>query len=224
MCYNVAMNRKFNFSIGEFYHVYNRGTEKRLIFLDKSDYQRFEKLLYLCNSENGIVFRDIPVGEIYEYDRGDTIVGIGAYCLMPNHFHLLLYEKKEGGISAFMQKVLTAYSTYFNKKYERSGSLFEGVFKATHADTDEYLKYLFSYIHLNPVKIIEPKWKENGIANRRVAKKYLAGYSHSSYHDYMGVEREEGKILNKEAFPQYFVEFKDFSQFIDEWLSFKDIV
>lgn len=217
------MNRKFNFSINEFYHIYNRGTERRLIFLDKNDYHRFEKLLYLCNSENSIVFRDISVGKVYEHDRGKTIVDIGAYCLMPNHFHLLLHEKTEGGISIFMQKVLTAYSSYFNKKYARTGSLFEGVFKATHADTDEYLKYLFSYIHLNPVKIIDPKWKENGITDRSAAKKYLAGYSHSSYLDHVGTKREEGKILIIDAFPQYFVDIKDFSQFIDEWLSFKDI-
>lgn len=223
MWYNIAMNRKFNFSIEEFYHVYNRGTEKRPIFLDKSDYYRFEKLLYLCNSEKSIVFRDVSVGGVYEHDRGETIVDVGAYCLMPNHFHLLLREKTETGISIFMQKVLTAYSSYFNKKYGRTGSLFEGVFKATHADTDEYLKYLFSYIHLNPVKIIDPKWKENGITDRKAAKKYLAGYSHSSYLDYMGTKREESRILNKDAFPQYFVEFNDFSQFIDEWLSFKDI-
>ncbi|MEK7569136.1 MAG: transposase [Patescibacteria group bacterium] len=218
------MNRKFDFSIGEFYHIYNRGTEKRRIFLDKSDYRRFEKLLYLCNSENGVVFRDIPIGEAYEHDRGDTIVDVGAYCLMPNHFHLLLHEKIEGGISLFMQKVLTAYSTYFNKKYGRTGSLFEGVFKAVHVDTDEYLRYLFSYIHLNPVKIIDPKWKKNGIIDRAAAKKYLAEYYHSSYFDYMGRNREEGRILNKKAFPQYFLNFKDFDQFIDEWLSFKDFI
>lgn len=218
------MNRKFNFSVGESYHVYNRGTEKRLIFLDESDYQRFQKLLYLCNSEKGMVFRDIPAEEIYKHDRSKTIVDIGAYCLMPNHFHLLLHERTEGGISIFMQKVLTAYSAYFNKKYGRSGSLFEGVFKATHADIDEYLKYLFSYIHLNPVKIIDPKWKENGITDRRVAKKYLMGYPYSSYLDYMGKKREESVILDRGAFPEYFAEFKDFEQFIDEWLAFKDIL
>lgn len=217
------MNRKFDFSINEFYHIYNRGTEKRLIFLDKNDYGRFIKLLYLCNSKNSIVFRDIAADKVYEHDREETIVDVGAYCLMPNHFHLLLREKIEGGISIFMQKVLTAYSSYFNKKYARTGGLFEGVFKATHADTDEYLKYLFSYIHLNPVKIIDSKWKENGITDRRVAKKYLAKYTYSSYADYMGAEREELKVLNVSAFPQYFADFNDFNQFVDEWLSFKDL-
>lgn len=215
-------DRKFDFSIGEFYHIYSRGTEKRPIFLDVNDWVRFQKLLFLCNSIKSIVFRDVSVGNTYKYDRGDTVVDIGAYCLMSNHFHLLLHEKIEGGISLFMLKILTAYSAYFNKKYNRSGGLFEGKFKATHADTDEYLKYLISYIHLNPVKIIEPEWKEKGIMDREAAKSYLSAYTYSSYLDYLGEKRVERNILNREAFPEYFADFKEFEQFINEWLVFKD--
>ncbi|MBI5798911.1 MAG: transposase [Candidatus Yonathbacteria bacterium] len=214
--------RNFDFSIGEFYHAYNRGTDKRIIFNDKYDRQRFIHLLYLCNSERNIVYRDIIAEEIYQEERGSTIVDVGAYCLMPNHFHLLLHEKIDGGISLFMLKLLTAYATYFNKKYKRTGGLFEGKFKATHADTDKYLKYLFSYIHLNPVKIIEPKWKESGISNRDKAKGYLEQYKYSSYLDYIGAERMENIIINTDAFPKYFSNFKDFKRCVDEWLAFKD--
>ena len=89
-----------------------------------------------------------------EIDRGETLVDIGIYCLVPNHFHLLIKEKTENGISEFVKKVATGYSMYFNKKYERTGSLFEGPFKAKRIDTDEYLKYIFSYIHLNRKQII----------------------------------------------------------------------
>lgn len=217
-------SRNFDFSIGEFYHAYNRGTDKRIIFIDEHDKQRFVKLLYLCNSRKNITFREVPKKEFYEYERGDTIVNIGAYCLMPNHIHLLLQEKVEGGISLFMLKLLTAYSTYFNKRYERTGGLFEGKFKATHADIDEYLKYLFSYIHLNPIKIIEPTCKENGITNRHRAKRYLESYIFSSYLDYRGVQRKENIILFKDAFPQYFGGFNEFEQYVDEWLAFKDLL
>jgi putative transposase len=140
---------------------------------------------------------------------------------MPNHFHLLLRERIDSGISLFMQKLLTAYSSYFNKRHGRTGGLFEGPFLATHVGTDEYLKYLFAYIHLNPIKIIDPKWKENGIINRDEAKKYLQQYNHSSYVDYTGLSRKEKSILNKEVFPQYFTT-KEFGWFIDEWLSFKN--
>ena len=216
------MNRKFDFSIDEFYHIYNRGTDKRLIFLDDNDSSRFVDLVFVCNSEKSIVFRDIPIGLTYEFDRGETIVDVGVYCLMPNHFHILLREKIENGVSRFMQKVSTSYSMYFNTKYHRTGSLFEGRFKATHADGDEYLKYLFSYIHLNPVKIIDSKWRENGINDRARAKTYLEQSRNSSYHDGGGKTREVDPFLNKCLFPEYFESQKDFEKFVDEWLSFSE--
>ena len=214
------MNRKFSFALGEFYHLYNRGTDKRIIFIDEEDRERFTSLMFLCNSDRNIVYRDIPIGLTYGYERGGTLVDILAYCLMPNHFHILICGKKDGDASLFMQKLLTAYSMYFNKKYKRTGGLFEGTFKAKHVNTDEHLKYLFAYIHLNPVKIIDPKWKENGIADREVAKRYLAEYAYSSYLDYRGIVRPEGKILNREVAPEYFTTAKDFNNFVNDWLNF----
>ncbi|HAT67990.1 MAG: hypothetical protein A2481_03045 [Candidatus Yonathbacteria bacterium RIFOXYC2_FULL_47_9] len=214
------MQRKFSFSVEEFYHIYNRGTDKRDIFLDTNDRLRFMKLLYLCNSEKAINFREIPKGRAFVHERGETLVDIGAYCLMSNHFHLLVREKVEGGITKFMGKLSTGYSMYFNKKNERSGALFEGRFKAKHADTDEYLKYLFSYIHLNPVKLIDPEWKENGIGDRGRAKEYLAKYDYSSYPEYLGTIRPEKGVLERDVFPEYFLEPKDFEGFIDDWLAF----
>ncbi len=216
------MERKFNFSVGEFYHIYNRGNNKSIIFLDNTDRKRFQKLLFVCNNTRPMVFKTIQGLPLDKIKREETLVSIGAYCPMPNHFHLLLYEKKEGGISMFMEKLLTAYSMYFNKKNSRTGKLFEGVFKATHANNDRYLKYLFSYIHLNPIKIIDPHWKENGISDRGKAQKYLENYPYSSYLDYLGRVRGENLILNKEAFPEYFESFKEFEQFIDDWMSFKN--
>ncbi len=223
------MRRNFIFSIGEYYHIYNRGTDKRIIFMDQKDRNRFMVLLHLCNSTipvdiSNLIREGLTFTELMDIEVSDRLVDIGAYCLMDNHFHLLVREKQENGISFFMQKLLTAYSMYFNKKYKRTGGLFEGTFKATHVNNDVYLKYLFAYIHLNPVKIIDPKWKENGITDRGMAKQYLAEYKYSSYLDYMGTKRIEGKILNKVAFPDYFADFKDFSQFIDEWLSFNESV
>jgi len=217
------MERKFIFSEGEFYHVYNRGTEKREIFLNKNDYQRFIKLLFLSNGTKPIILKDLPQGRsLGEIDRGEQLVHIGAYCLMPNHFHILVKETREGGITKFMSKLSTAYSMYFNKINGRTGSLFEGRFKATHVNNDNYLKYLFSYIHLNPVKIIEPKWKEAGITNKKQAEQYIKNYKYSSYLDYIGKSRLEGVILDKKSFPEYFSSFVDFRNFIEEWLNFKN--
>lgn len=218
------MTRKISFSIDEYYHIYNRGTDKRIIFTNQSDYNRFIKILEICNSVERIEVRNFLYGGPTSVKKvKEELVDIGAYVLMPNHFHILVREKTDGGISKFMKKLLTAYSMYFNKKYQRTGSLFEGRFQAKHADTDEYLKYLFAYIHLNPVKIVDPEWKENGISDIEKAKKYLMDYKYSSYLDYMGQNREESVILNKSTFPEYFSEFKDFDNFINTYLEYKSI-
>lgn len=214
-----------NFSEGEYYHLYNRGTDKRVIFLEEHDYKRFVALLYICNSVNSVdITKHFREGgsfnELFEVERTDTLVDVGTYCLMPNHFHILVREKREGGVVKFMLKLSTAYSMYFNKRNERTGSLFEGKFKAKHADTDEYLKYLFAYIHLNPVKMIDSKWKENMIIDREKALSYLGEYAYSSFLDYQGKDRVEQKILNRDVFPEYFVSVEDFDAFVGDWLSF----
>jgi len=213
--------RKVDFSIDEYYHLYNRGNSKQKIFLDKEDYIHFIKLLYLCNSTRSITFRDVSINT-YDFDREETLVYIGIYCLMPNHFHLLVKEKTENGISKFMQKILTAYSMYFNKKYKRTGGLFEGKFKSQHLDIDRYLKYIFSYIHLNPIKLIDSKWKKRGIKNINEAKIYLKTYQYSSYLDYLDGDRLRSVILNKEEFPKYFTSKNSFKKEIFDWLKYKD--
>ncbi|MCM2338833.1 MAG: transposase [Burkholderiales bacterium] len=223
------MQRKIDFSIGEYYHIYSRGTEKRKIFLESKDYKRFKVLLYICNNEDSInIGKHLQGGGLlsglYKIKKESSLVDIGIYSLMPNHFHIVIKEKTEGGISKFLGKLLTGYSMYFNKKNNRSGALFESRFKAKHIDNDEYLKYLFAYIHLNPIKLIDSKWKENGISDRKYAQKHLEEYSFSSYQDYKNIERLQSKIINKEVFPEYFSEEKDFDLFIDEWLSFPKVL
>lgn len=215
------MLRKFDFSTEEYYHIYNRGNEKRDIFLDSGDRKRFKEILYLCNS--GIPVRVSNIKEDrYSFDRGDSIIDIGAYCLMPNHFHLLIREKDEGGVSKFMSKLATSYSMYFNTKYERTGTLFEGPFKAIHVNEDNYLKYLFAYIHLNPLKLVEPKWREGVFINRKKAEKFVFDYEDSSIGDYLyGDNMKESKILNKKVFPEYFSNGLDFEKMIKEWMDYE---
>jgi putative transposase len=209
----------------EFYHVYNRGTDKRVIFLDTADYNRFVELLYLSNSEYKVKVRDIKKTKksVYEFDRGKPLVAIGAYCLMPNHFHMLITPLVENGISIFMEKIGTSYSMYFNKRYVRTGSLFQGTFKSSHATSDEYLKYLYAYIHLNPVKLIDPTWKEEGIKNQDEAFSFAINYKYSSLPDYLQVFREENIIINPNPFPEYFPSGKDMKKELLEWLNFKNL-
>jgi putative transposase len=216
------MQRKIVISLDEFYHIYNRGVEKRNIFLKKSDYQRFIKLLYVANGTAPYRFEKIKNTPLNQIDRGSPLVAIGAYVLMPNHFHILVKEITEGGISKFMEKLTTGYSSYFNIINERVGSLFQGTYKAEHADTDEYLKYLFSYIHLNPIKLIDGKWKEKGIKDLNKTKKFLLSYDYSSYQDYLGMKREKNLILTKEAFPEYFKDEFEFKDFVDNWIDYNN--
>lgn len=215
--------RKINFVQGEYFHIYNRGNGKRVIFKNYEDYDRFMGLIYACNQKDNFKYDNLKKDQgLFDVIKETNIVNIGSYCLMPNHFHILITQIENNGITQFMQKLMTAYVMYYNKKYERTGSLFEGKFKAEHIDNDRYLKYLFSYIHLNPVKLIQKDWKEEGVKNKNEVIKYLNHYKYSSYLDFMGNNRVQNKILNKESFPNYFPLKENFKKEVFEWLAFKD--
>ncbi len=203
------MYRKTPFAENEHYHIYDRGVEKRKIFLSKKDYQRFVALLYIMNQDesfrmdNFLREEENKLGNIFNEERSKTLVAVLGYCLMPNHFHLILYEKREGGISKFMAKLLTAYSMYFNTKYERSGPLFTRPFRSEYIDNEPQFMYIFSYVHLNPLSVLDRKWKENGIKNRDEAEKFLENYDYSSYQDFLSAERVESKIVDFSLVPKY---------------------
>ena len=224
------MQRNLNFSPNEYYHIYNRGNDKQKIFRDKTDYRRFIILLYYANSLNSVrlgstdkEFRLLQSNNLNKIkERGETLVDIGAWCLMPNHFHILIKERVDGGISKFLSKLTTGYTMYFNRRYERVGSLLQGTFKAEHLDRDNYLKYLFSYIHLNPVKLFKSDWKEVGVSNSKKAIDFLNSYEYSSYLDYLGDSRGYRFILNRAAFPEYFEGIKDFNKEVTDWLTLNE--
>lgn len=127
------MQRREVFVPGEYYHIYNRGVEKRNIFCNSSDYKRFILLLKILNTDHSVVVRDLLRTKSYEEllseKTENPLVAIGAYCLMQNHFHLLLIPLVKDGISKFMLKLQTSYSMYFNKMNDRSGTLFQGTYK-----------------------------------------------------------------------------------------------
>lgn len=128
-----------------FQHVYTRGHSKRKVFLDEQDYITFLTLLqrYLSAEE-----AHDPYGVPYPnfYNKLELL----AYCLMPNHIHLLIYQRQPEAMAKFMKSVLTSYSRYFNKKYKRSGALFESRYKASMISDESYLEHISRYIHLNP--------------------------------------------------------------------------
>lgn len=195
--------RKTPFAVDEWYHCYNRGVDKRITFQDESDYHRFLEQLYLAN--NGTPLRRDDIGirnfeEILKLPRDEALVTIGAFCLMPNHFHLVLKEITEGGITTFMQKLGTAYTMYFNGRYERTGNLFNKPFRSRHIDNDRYLQYLINYLHCNPAELYEPRWKTGQVQNIEILIGKLIEYPYSSLGAYENKELPIRAILDESIF------------------------
>ena len=194
--------RREEFSVDEWYHCYTRGVEKKKIFETVGDYRRYVQLLYLCNSTQVIHRSDIfkRVDDIFSMFRPDTLVDIGAYCLMPNHPHLLIKEKRPGGISKFMQKLGTAYTMYFNIKNNRTGSLFITPFRSKHVKNDAYLQRVVQYIHLNPAELKEFGWKRGSVKNMGALETFLEQYPYSSLAEHQEKNRPQKTIIAQEIF------------------------
>jgi REP element-mobilizing transposase RayT len=164
------MPRKTPIVTGEIYHVYNRGVDKRRIVKDEFDSERFLKSMIAFNTKRPVL--SLRNAELRHDDSvpEDPLVEIIAYCLNPNHFHLILRQVVDGGVSEFMKRLSGGYTWYFNNKYERSGSLFQGTYKSVHVDTNEYLLQLSVYVTLNfrahdyksstAVHLIRSSWEE----------------------------------------------------------------
>lgn len=138
----------------EVYHIFNRGVDKRHIFFDNSDYLRFYNSLKYFNTVEPTtsLFESIRISKnSIKQKPQNCLVRIHAYCLLPNHFHLLVTQISDVGISEFMKRVGGGYTSYFNERYERSGSLFQGTFKRAHIGTNEKLLYISAYINYNHV-------------------------------------------------------------------------
>lgn len=184
-----------------FYHILNRGIEKRNIFLDDRDYKRFLKILkYYQYAEAKRSFSKLTNEDLKNAQRGEKIVEIISYCLMPNHFHLLIKQVKDKGISDFIRKISNGYTRYFNTKYRRIGPLFQGPYKAVMVESDEQLTHLSRYIHLNP--------KVSFLV------KDLNSYPWSSYTDYIGLENND--LVNKEEILGFFKDQKSYENFVLE--------
>lgn len=141
-----------NYAKESYYHVYNRGVEKRRIFEDREDYQMFLKYLELYLTPVNILTskRPLPKLNILNHNLAEEVKLI-CFCLMPNHFHLLLRQETKDGITRLMRQISTAYSMYFNNRYGRLGPLFQGIYKAVKVENEDYLLHLSRYIHRNPL-------------------------------------------------------------------------
>jgi putative transposase len=192
--------RPIAFSDDEWYHCYSRSIDRQPVFKDTADYNRFLESLYLCNG-NRRLLRSAMYRPSHEHlltlERGSPLVAVGAYCLMPNHFHLLLRQVSDNGISTFMQKVGTSFSMYYNTKYEHIGNVFIKPFRAKHIEKDDYFQQIVQYIHLNPVEIFEPRWKEAVVRDMKRLPQKLKSYQYSSFLDFDGLKRPENAIVDQ---------------------------
>lgn len=135
-----------------YYHIYNRGVEKRSVFQDRQDYTKFLYILKIYLSPTDELRKEFPLlrSNIVRNNLSEQI-DLLAFCLMPNHFHLLIKQTSKDAITKLMRYLLTTYTMYFNKRHGRVGPLFQGVYKGALVDSDEYLLHLSRYIHLNPL-------------------------------------------------------------------------
>lgn len=137
---------------GDFYHIFNRGGDKRNIYVQPRDYLRFQKTFYYYKFIGPKPkFSQFGKSNLFKPLLNEKFVEIIAFCLMPNHFHFLIKQIKENGISRFISQLSNSYTKYFNTKYKRVGALMQGVFKSVRIETDEQLIHVSRYIHLNPV-------------------------------------------------------------------------
>ncbi len=194
------MATRIPFGLEEWYHCYCRGVDKRKVFLDSNDYRRFILSMHVGNGPLAAHISNLSKNKKFEEllkqpFQTKHLVGIGAFCLMPNHFHLLVKEVTEGGVSLFMQKVLTGYTMYFNKRHARKGALFANTFNSRHISDDRYFKKVVSYIHLNPVELEEGSWKK-GIGNIGKIEKRLHDYKYSSLSAFTNIENPSNSLIS----------------------------
>jgi len=218
---------------GEIYHIVIRGVADSKIFKDDSDHYRAIFSLYEFNTSAPITIRarrsirnkakKTKINrEQFSVDseKRDLLVKTLAFCFMPNHIHLLLRQIKPVGISQFMRKFGAGYASYFNKKYNRKGHLFQGRFRAVHVKDNEQLKTVFVYIHTNPISLIEPKWKERGIEDLQNSMNFLDNYKWSSFPDYLG--KKNFPSVTQRDFILRVMDGKDgCREFVDGWIRYK---
>lgn len=190
----------------QFYHIYNRGSEKRDIFTNPRDYRRFQKTFYYYQflgpkpSFSRYSKSDL---NLFRPDPGKKIVDIICYCLMPNHFHFLIRQIKEGGISNFISQLSNSYTKYFNTKYARVGPLLQGAFKAVLIESDEQLVHLSRYIHLNPIV--------SGLTSN------INNYLWSSYLEYIN---EYKFCCSSEEILNFYPSIKSYQEFVEAQIDY----
>ncbi len=210
----------------DLYHSFNRGTEKRNIFLDQDDYFRGVHDLYEFNDVNAIInlsqrFKGSPTSLIRNKPREKLVEAI-SWCLMPNHYHLFSYPIVENGLSKFHQKFGGGFTNFFNVKYKRSGVLFQGKYKKVRVVNDAQVIQLICYIHSNPLNLWKPNWKEGGLTDMEIqnALDFLEKeYRWSSHLDYLGVNNFPS-LIDNDFLSRFFKSSEEYREVFTNWLRY----
>lgn len=210
--------------VGGYYHIYNRGVDKRSIFENDADRWRFLQALGLFNckkTREKVLWKletqkdgaNMKTLRSYLSDgNNEPLVALMADCLMANHYHLILKEIAEDGIAKFMQKIGTSYTMYFNKKNNRTGSLFQGSYKSVKIDNDLYLQYLLVYINvINPAEIIQPDLKERGVRDLEKIMNFASDYRWSTHKEFLQIR--DSFIIDKDVLGNIFNDPEKYREF-----------
>lgn len=216
----------------EFYHLLNRGVDKRKIFLEDKNYLRFVyNLVEFNNVENTegnnrlhvpktTQLFDIGCRTVVEGKKQNPLVTIHFFCLMPNHYHLLVSPVVDDGIPRFMKKLNMGYAKYFNEKNNRTGALFQGKYKSIQVTRDAHFLYLPYYIHFNPLDLTMPQWREQKIRSSKQAFEYLKSYRWSSHLDYLGIKNFPS-VTQRDFFLDFFEGeqsyYRSVKKYLREW-------
>lgn len=210
----------------EIYHVLSRGVDGRKIFLETQDYFRFIHDLFEFNDQDRVnttfrLFRnknDIGCRTVQQKRKPrKMLVDILAFSLMPNHYHLMLIPRTENGVPKFMKKLNMGFVKYFNHKYKRRGTLFEGRYKSVLVKEHAHFVHLPYYIHLNPLDLMAPEWRERKLNNYKKAIEFLNSYRWSSHLDYLG-KKNFPSVTRRELLLKFFDGKKGYERSIEEWL------
>jgi putative transposase len=211
---------------GQIYHVLSRGVDKRKIFLDNEDHFRFIHDLFEFNDiepVNNLIYnfrkiKDAAHPYIVEKKKPrKLLVEILAFCLMPNHYHLLVQPKSDSGLFQFMKKLNIGYAKYFNEKYKRKGALFEGRYKSIVVEEEPHFVHLPYYIHFNPLDLKFPEWREGGLRDIKRALEFLESYRWSSHLDYFGIKNFPS-VTQRDFLEEIFGGVDEYKNNIKNWL------
>ena len=232
--------RKEKFIPNEYYHIYNRTIMNVPVFKDGQNAKRIKQSMLFANSTiSSKIFQFLRDNEkqseikfieaMNMLTKGEKLVDILCYAIMPDHYHMLIKERVDGGIINFVRKCDISITKYINMRNKRRGPIFESLFRSKHIDSNEYLTHLSTYIHLNPLDIISGKeWRNHKLENWSKIKKEIINYPWSSLKFFLE-DKTDPIVSGEKAILEQFKNKKDYELFLREWsgdsfISTKDII